>query len=122
MGGCVWEWVDHSVRQRTEDGEEWWAYGGDFNDQPNDGNFCVDGLCWPDRTPYPGLIEYKKILEPVHVEAMDLKAGMVKHRQPLRVPIAAITWRARGASRAMARWCSRVARPASMCRPAVKRR
>ena len=88
MGGCVWEWVDHSVRQRTEDGEEWWAYGGDFNDHPNDGNFCVDGLCWPDRTPYPGLIEYKKILEPVHVEAIDLKAGMVKHRQPLRVPIA----------------------------------
>ncbi|MCU0501723.1 MAG: beta-galactosidase subunit alpha, partial [Anaerolineae bacterium] len=46
MGGCVWEWVDHSVRRRTERGgaagagEEWWAYGGDFNDQPNDGNFC----------------------------------------------------------------------------------
>ncbi len=77
MGGCVWEWVDHSVRQRTENGEEWWAYGGDFNDHPNDGNFCVDGLCWPDRTPYPGLIEYKKILEPVHVEAVDLKAGVV---------------------------------------------
>jgi beta-galactosidase/beta-glucuronidase len=78
MGGCVWEWVDHSVRRRTESGEEWWAYGGDFGDQPNDGNFCVDGLTWPDRTPYPGLIEYKKILEPVHVEAVDLAAGRVK--------------------------------------------
>jgi beta-galactosidase/beta-glucuronidase len=77
MGGCVWEWVDHSVRQRAASGEEWWAYGGDFNDHPNDGNFCVDGLCWPDRTPYPGLIEYKKILEPVHVEAVDLAAGVV---------------------------------------------
>jgi len=78
MGGCVWEWVDHSVRQRTASGEEWWAYGGDFGDQPNDGDFCVDGLNWPDRTPYPGLIEYKKILEPVHVEALDLAAGRVK--------------------------------------------
>ncbi len=78
MGGCVWEWVDHSVRQRTASGEEWWAYGGDFGDEPNDGNFCVDGLNWPDRTPYPGLIEYKKVLEPVHVEALDLAAGQVK--------------------------------------------
>ncbi len=78
MGGCVWEWVDHAVRRRTESGEEWWAYGGDFNDFPNDGNFCVDGLNWADRTPYPGLIEYKKILEPVHVEALDLAAGRVK--------------------------------------------
>jgi beta-galactosidase/beta-glucuronidase len=75
MGGCVWEWVDHSVRQRTERGEEWFAYGGDFDDHPNDGNFCVDGLTWPDRTPYPGLIEYKKILEPVQVSAVDLAAG-----------------------------------------------
>jgi len=78
MGGCVWEWVDHSVRQRTESGEEWFAYGGDFDDHPNDGNFCVDGLNWPDRTPYPGLIEYKKILEPVQVEAVELAAGTVK--------------------------------------------
>jgi beta-galactosidase/beta-glucuronidase len=78
MGGCVWEWVDHSVRQYTEDGEEWFAYGGDFGDMPNDGDFCVDGLNFPDRIPYPGLIEYKKILEPVLTEAVDLKAGKIK--------------------------------------------
>ncbi len=77
LGGCVWEWVDHSVRQRTPEGEEWFAYGGDFGDKPNDGNFCVDGLNWPDRTPYPGLIEYKKIIAPVAVEAVDLLAGKV---------------------------------------------
>jgi len=77
IGGCVWEWVDHGIRQHTEDGEEWFAYGGDFNDHPNDGNFCVDGLNWPDRIPYPGLIELKKVLEPVTVEAADLKAGTV---------------------------------------------
>jgi len=78
MGGCIWEWVDHSVRMHTPEGEEWFAYGGDFGDQPNDGDFCVDGLTWPDRTPYPGLIEYKKVLEPVVVEALDLKAGKVR--------------------------------------------
>jgi beta-galactosidase/beta-glucuronidase len=78
MGGCVWEWVDHSIRQYTEDGEEWFAYGGDFGDMPNDGDFCVDGLNFPDRMPYPGLIEYKKILEPVLTEAVDLKTGQLK--------------------------------------------
>jgi beta-galactosidase/beta-glucuronidase len=78
MGGCIWEWVDHSVRMHTADGEEWFAYGGDFGDKPNDGDFCVDGLNWPDRTPYPGLLEYKKIIEPVAVEALDLKAGSIR--------------------------------------------
>ena len=77
LGGCVWEWVDHAVRQRTADGEEWFAYGGDFGDKPNDGDFCVDGLNWPDRTPYPGLIEYKKIIAPVRVEAVDLLSGKI---------------------------------------------
>lgn len=78
MGGCVWEWVDHSIRMKTEQGEAWWAYGGDFGDLPNDGNFCCDGLLWPDRTPYPGLLEYKKILEPVAVEPVDLRSGRVR--------------------------------------------
>ena len=78
MGGCVWEWVDHSVRMYTPEGEEWFAYGGDFGDKPNDGDFCVDGLNFPDRTPYPGLIEYKKVLEPVMVEAVDLKTGKLR--------------------------------------------
>ncbi len=77
MGGCVWEWVDHSIRQVTPEGVAWFAYGGDFGDEPNDGNFCIDGLCFPDRTPYPGLLEYKKVLEPVWVEAADLAAGQV---------------------------------------------
>ena len=77
MGGCVWEWVDHGVRQVTPEGVEWFAYGGDFDDRPNDGNFCVDGLCFPDRIPHPGLIEYKKILEPVRVDSVDLKAGRI---------------------------------------------
>ncbi len=78
IGGCIWEWVDHGIRQHTDGGEEWFAYGGDFGDKPNDGNFCIDGLNFPDRIAHSGLIEYKKILEPVHAEAMDLAAGTVR--------------------------------------------
>lgn len=68
MGGCVWEWCDHGIRQRAPNGQEYFAYGGDFGDEPNDSNFVCDGLVFPDRRPSPGLIEYKKIIEPVRVE------------------------------------------------------
>ncbi len=78
IGGCIWEWVDHGIRRRTENGQEWFAYGGDFDDHPNDGNFCIDGLNFPDRIPHSGLIEYKKVIEPVRVEPVDLTLGQVK--------------------------------------------
>ncbi len=78
QGGFIWDWVDQGLRRVTEDGEEWFAYGGDFGDEPNDGNFCINGLIWPDRRPHPGLWEYKKVLEPVKVEPVDLTAGKVR--------------------------------------------
>ncbi|MBM4038802.1 MAG: DUF4981 domain-containing protein [Planctomycetes bacterium] len=95
VGGCIWEWADHSIRCGDKrprlsaqtarnrdgcgyDGKEWFAYGGDFGDQPNDGNFCIDGLVFPDRVPHTGLIEYKAVVQPVHVEAVDLKAGRIR--------------------------------------------
>lgn len=78
IGGCVWEWADHSVLMRNADGTSHYAYGGDWGDVPNDGNFCVDGLVWPDRTPYPGLTELKKVLEPLTVELVDLAKGVVR--------------------------------------------
>ncbi|MCG3148761.1 MAG: Evolved beta-galactosidase subunit alpha [Verrucomicrobiae bacterium] len=68
MGAFVWEWCDHGIRQRTADGREYFAYGGDFGDEPNDGNFVCDGLVFPDRRPSPGLLELKKVIEPVKVE------------------------------------------------------
>lgn len=74
-GGFVWEWLDHGIRRRTADGREYFAYGGDFGDEPNDGNFVIDGLVFPDRTPSPGLVEYKKVIEPVRVRAVDLAHG-----------------------------------------------
>lgn len=86
MGGFIWEWVDHGIRQTTEDGVSYFAYGGDFGEWPHDGNFVCDGLVFPDRKPSPGLIEYKKVIEPVQVEAVDLKAGKFRfiNRQDFR--------------------------------------
>jgi beta-galactosidase/beta-glucuronidase len=78
IGGCVWEWADHALLDHTEDGEPYYAYGGDFGDLPNDGNFCVDGLVWPDRTPHTGLIEYKKAIEPFRTEGVDLKNKRIR--------------------------------------------
>ena len=78
QGGFVWEWMDHGILRHTKDGREYFGYGGDFGDQPNDGNFIMDGLVFPDRTPSPGLIEYKKVLEPLVVTDEDLAAGKIR--------------------------------------------
>jgi beta-galactosidase len=68
MGGFVWEWIDHGIRQRDASGAEFFAYGGDFGEEYSDGNFIADGLVFPDRTPSPGLIEFKKVIEPLRIE------------------------------------------------------
>lgn len=78
QGGFVWDYIDQGIRKVDESGNEYFAYGGDFGDQPNDANFNINGLVFPDRTPSPGLIEYKKILEPVLVEDEDLENKKVK--------------------------------------------
>ncbi|MCM2425208.1 glycoside hydrolase family 2 TIM barrel-domain containing protein [Streptomyces sp. RKAG337] len=77
QGGFVWEWIDHGLRQRTRAGVEFFAYGGDFGEELHDGNFVCDGLVFPDRTPSPGLIEYKKVIEPVRIDG-DGAAGIVR--------------------------------------------
>ncbi len=78
IGGLVWEWADHGVRQYTADGEMYFAYGGDFGDHPNDGNFCIDGLMSPDREPHPSVIEMKKVYEPIAVELVDAGSGTIR--------------------------------------------
>ena len=77
-GGFVWEWTDHAMKTKTSESIEYYAYGGDFGDEPNDGNFCVDGLLYPDRTPHTGLLELKNIIKPVRTEAIDLKEGVIR--------------------------------------------
>jgi beta-galactosidase len=68
QGGFVWEWIDHGLRTTDNGGREIYAYGGDFGEELNDGNFVADGLLFPDRTPSPGLLEFKKVIEPVRIE------------------------------------------------------
>ncbi|WP_408008119.1 beta-galactosidase subunit alpha [Pseudalkalibacillus sp. A8] len=75
QGGFVWEWVDHGLLQYNETGEEYFAYGGDFGDIPHNGNFCIDGLVQPDRTPSPALYHLKKVIEPIKVIDINLKTG-----------------------------------------------
>jgi len=71
QGGFIWEWIDHGIRQRTADGRDYFAYGGDFGEPVHDSNFVCDGLVFPDRRPSPGLVEYKKVIEPVRIEAVE---------------------------------------------------
>lgn len=80
QGGFIWEWCDHGIRQRTADGREFWAYGGDFGDEPNDANFVCDGLVWPDRTPHPAMWEHKHLAQPVAIEAVNLPRGRIRIR------------------------------------------
>ncbi|MGN0600867.1 MAG: glycoside hydrolase family 2 TIM barrel-domain containing protein [Oscillospiraceae bacterium] len=68
IGGLVWEWCDHALPQgETSDGKTKYGYGGDFGERHNDGNFCMDGLCYPDRKPHTGLLEVKQVYRPVRV-------------------------------------------------------
>ncbi|KAI0176654.1 glycosyl hydrolases family 2, TIM barrel domain-containing protein [Pestalotiopsis sp. NC0098] len=68
QGGFVWEWANHGLLTKDEEtGDEYYAYGGDFGDEPNDGNFVMDGVLFSDHRPNPGLIEYKKAIEPIKV-------------------------------------------------------
>lgn len=78
MGGCVWEWCDHGIERRTEHGERYYAYGGNFGDKPNDGNFCIDGLVAPDRKPHKGLLELKQVIAPVRIEEVSLQEGRLR--------------------------------------------
>ncbi|MBQ8508431.1 MAG: DUF4981 domain-containing protein [Clostridia bacterium] len=77
FGGCVWEFIDHSVVIPTESGKVGYTYGGDFGDHPNDGNFCVDGLVYPDRRPHTGLLELKQIIQPVDASLTDAANGTI---------------------------------------------
>jgi beta-galactosidase len=77
QGGFIWDWVDQGIRKTAKNGKEYWAYGGDFGDEPNDKNFCINGMIWPDRTPHPGMYEHKKLAQPLAVRALDLKRGRI---------------------------------------------
>lgn len=79
QGGCIWDWVDQGIRKIDKtSGKEFFAFGGDFGDVPNDKNFCCNGLIQPNRTPNPHLHEVKKVYQNIDVSAVDLTQGIVK--------------------------------------------
>jgi beta-galactosidase/beta-glucuronidase len=78
QGGFIWDWIDQGLFKVDGKGVKYWAYGGDFGDTINDFNFCINGLVFPDRTPHPALIEYKKLVQPVAVKPIDLRHGLVE--------------------------------------------
>ena len=75
-GGFVWEWCDHAIYQgQAANGKEKYLYGGDFGEEVHDGNFCMDGLVYPDRTPHTGLLEYQNVYRPARVVSFCQKTG-----------------------------------------------
>lgn len=79
QGGFIWDWVDQGIEQTAEDGSTYYAYGGDFGDTPNDRQFCINGLIFPDRTPHPTLLEAKYCQQYLHFAPVP--------GQPLRIEV-----------------------------------
>ncbi|HEX2924920.1 MAG TPA: glycoside hydrolase family 2 TIM barrel-domain containing protein [Ruminiclostridium sp.] len=83
-GGFVWEWCDHAVYMgRTTDGKKKYYYGGDFGEFPHDGNFCMDGLVYPDRRVHTGLLEYKNVIRPLRLVKENSKDAKFTFRNML---------------------------------------
>jgi len=80
QGGFIWDWVDQGLLKKNEEGEEFWAYGGDFGPPgtPSDKNFCINGLVFPDRKFHPHIWEVKKVYQPIKVKPVDLKKGIIE--------------------------------------------
>lgn len=75
QGGWVWEWANHGLLTKADDGTPYYGYGGDFGDTPNDYNFVMDGVLQSDHTPNSGLVEYKKAIEPVEVVSWSVTSA-----------------------------------------------
>ncbi|WP_109001096.1 glycoside hydrolase family 2 TIM barrel-domain containing protein [Streptomyces rishiriensis] len=89
QGAFVWEWIDHGVKHPRLG----YAYGGDFGEELHDGNFVCDGLVFPDRTPSPGLVEFKKVIEPVALDATAEGTVRVTNKQDFAdLSALAFTW------------------------------
>jgi beta-galactosidase len=78
QGGFIWDWVDQGLTKETDDGQKYWAYGGDYgpNDVPSDADFCINGLISPNRTIHPGLLEVKKVYQYMKIGLLELENGI----------------------------------------------
>ncbi len=77
QGGFIWDWVDQGLHKKTDDGTEFYAYGGDFGDKPNDKNFCLNGIVYPDRSFYPKTYEVKKVYQYIKFEDRNAKNRVI---------------------------------------------
>jgi len=80
QGGFIWDWVDQGLLETTKDGQEYWAFGGDYGPEgvPSDGNFLINGLVFPDRTIHPSLIEVKKVYQNVDFKDVNVEKGEIE--------------------------------------------
>ncbi len=78
IGGFIWDWADQGLRKTAPDGKQFWAYGGDYGDNPNDGNFCCNGIVQPDRRLNPSIYEVKKVYQRIRVEPVESQRGIVR--------------------------------------------
>ncbi|MDB4581590.1 DUF4981 domain-containing protein [Draconibacterium sp.] len=78
VGGYIWDWIDQGITKKDENGKEFFAYGGDFGDSPNDNNFCMNGVIASDRSPKPQTWEAKYVMQPIKFTAVDLEKGLVR--------------------------------------------
>ncbi len=76
VGGFIWDFVDQGIRRFTEDEKPYWIYGGDFGDEPNSSNFCINGIVRPDRSPNPSLFEVKKVYQNISVTSVNILDGI----------------------------------------------
>lgn len=79
QGGCIWDWVDQGFRATDKDGNDFWAYGGDYGDigTPSDGNFCINGIVYPDRQVKPQTIEMGKVYQNIKFRNFNINAGTI---------------------------------------------
>lgn len=89
QGHYIWEWCDHGLLSHDEQGRERYQYGGDYGDYPNNYNFCMDGLIYPDQRPGPGLREYQQVLCPVEVTAEEGAGDVLR----VKTAIGSARWR-----------------------------
>lgn len=78
QGGFIWDWVDQGIKITDDKGVDYWGYGGDFGEKIHDFDFCINGLIWPDRTPHPAMYEFKKLTQPVLMEALSPAEGLYR--------------------------------------------
>ncbi len=91
-GGFVWDWKDQGLRETTDEGTQWWAYGGHYGDEPNDANFCINGLVDPEGLPHPGLRELAWLARPVAVTYAEGVAAIENRRLHTDLSNVCVRW------------------------------